>query len=184
MALRTGLTTGMPLSRIGGSGLSCSGELVGRTRCTASLPTDKNSRFRGVTDHRVLPLSQTYGNFAACQIERCGGNAQLSRLKTPSRVPPATRQRLLTVPRQPLQARRTDGSRRQACLQQGQGAGAEAAEGHGEVAARVDHHRRRPVRQHVLRHVRAWGEPDRPLRPSVTRTIQNTRALVGRTHWR
>jgi hypothetical protein len=26
------------------------------------------------------------------------------------------------------------------------------------------------------------GEPDRPLRPSVTRAIQNTRALVGRTH--
>ena len=35
---------------------------------------------------------------------------------------------------EPVQARRADGSARQARLQQGQGAGAEAAEGHGEVA--------------------------------------------------
>ena len=44
---------------------------------------------------------------------------------------------------QPFQARRVDGPAGQARLQQGQGAGPEAAEGHGEVAA--DAPRSRPV---------------------------------------
>ena len=45
---------------------------------------------------------------------------------------------------QPVQARRTDGPSRQARLQQGQGAGLEAAQGHGEVAVQSPVHGNAP----------------------------------------
>ena len=79
-----------------------------------------------VLEALAAEIKKSLGNKGAGAIT-IPGLVKIEKKKVPARSPEGRSE--------PVQARRTDGPSRQTRLQQGQGAGAEAAQGHGEVAA-------------------------------------------------
>ena len=102
-------------------------ELMANIAAATDVP---KKQVAAVLEALAAEIKKSLGNKGAGAIT-IPGLVKIEKKKVPAR--PAAEGRA-----QPVQAGRVDGPSRQARLQQGQGAGAEAAQGHGEVADRTD----------------------------------------------